>query len=110
MTNLILGEEMLLKIGNIGSTDIVGEVFLKYMGTDRAGLKMKGRYPYLWREESDKITGPELFNNGQTFKVVGMDYKRNLLWIQELVINLGNRPVRIDCEPLVCEGFVGSTI
>lgn len=104
---LILGEEVFLQIGNPKSNNILSKIYLKYMGTDKTGLKMKGSFPSFWRMGDKEIIGPELFNNEYIFKAVDIDYKRNLIWVQELVINLQNRSFHFGTKPLVLKGVAG---
>jgi hypothetical protein len=104
---LIIGEEILLKVGSLKTNDIRSEVFLKYMGTDKTGVKLKGSFPSFWRKGDNEVIGPELFNKEYIFKVVDIDYKRNLIWLRELMINLQNQPFHFETEPLVLEGLPG---
>jgi hypothetical protein len=104
---LILGEEIFLQIGDPKSNNIKSEVFLKYMGTDKTGLKMKGSFPSLWRKGDQELIGPELFNKEHIFKAVDIDYQRNLIWLRKLVINLKNRPLQFETEPLILEDLAG---
>jgi hypothetical protein len=107
---LILGEEIFLQVGNLKSNDIRSEVFLKYMGTDKTALKMKGSFPSFWRKGDKELIGPELFNKEYIFKAVDIDYKRNLIWLRELVINPRNRSFEFETEPLIFEDLAGLTV
>ncbi len=87
----IVGEEIFLQIGDLISNEIRNEVFLKYMGIDKTGLKMKGRFPVYWEKTEKGLSGPELFNNEFVFKAVAVDYNSNLIWLREMLTDLRNQ-------------------
>ena len=106
---MLLGEEIYLKIGDPETNKMLGEIFLKYMVTDKSGFKMKGRFPSFWRMEERELIGPALFNNGYIFKAVDIDYRRNLIWLREIT-SPSNRTSQFETEPFILEGLVGLTI
>ncbi|TCL59807.1 hypothetical protein EDC14_103744 [Hydrogenispora ethanolica] len=87
---LITGEEVMLKVGHIKSRCILTEVYLRFMGTDELGLRMKGKIPVLWVKDEHGVSGPDLFDDVHIFKVTDLDYDRGVLWIRELVMDFGN--------------------
>jgi hypothetical protein len=57
------------------------------MGKDQNGLKMKGDFPRVWTMETEKITGPLLFDEDSIYEVVTMDYDNRLIWLRQVFAN-----------------------
>jgi hypothetical protein len=81
---LIFGEERLFIIESPKVPSGIGEFILKFVGTEPRGIKMKGIFPQIWAIEAEKIVGPLLFDEDVVYEVVEIDYKNNLLWINQV--------------------------
>ena len=46
---------------------------------------MQGLLPPLWLKKGNKIIGPNLINNKNIFLVVDIDYKKGVIWVEELL-------------------------
>ncbi len=99
---MITGEEVILKVGHIKSRCILTEVYLRFMGLDELGLRMKGKIPVLWAKDDHGVSGPDLFDDVHIFKVIDLDYERGILWVRELVMDFGNIETSLKMDLIAC--------
>lgn len=77
------GNEVFLRIDSLPYDDQNG-IYLKYLGNDTIGMKMMGIIPFFWDINDDKITGPDLYDDDHTYRVTGVDYKNNIIWLLKM--------------------------
>jgi hypothetical protein len=102
---LIIGAEICFQVGR-PAKDIVTELYLKYMGMEKTGLRMTGYLPHLWERNDQGITGPQLFNKRFIFQVVDFDYSKNTLWLREMASCIGKSPALPGEENRISEEFL----
>jgi hypothetical protein len=88
---LTLGEEFLFQIGGL-SGETLGEVYLKFWGNDKKGIRMSGNIPKYWAKINEYVRGPELFQNNYIYQIVDLDFNKNKVWLKEVGINLNHNP------------------
>jgi len=81
---LALGEEDLFQILDIKNKKIIGEIFLKYLGNGKKGVKMIGIIPDIWMKTADGITGPYLCQKSLIYKINDFDLQKSKIWLKEI--------------------------
>lgn len=79
---MIFGEERLFQT-NLPE-NYQHELYLRFMGQDATGLKMRGIFPKLWKEKDNKVNGPELINEDGIYNIAAIDYNKGYLWVNQL--------------------------
>lgn len=77
------GNEVFLRIDSLPYDNKNG-VYLNHLQDDEAGMKFKGNLPFLWKNDGDKLSGPDLYDDDHTYRVTGVDYPANYIWLQRL--------------------------
>ncbi len=85
---MIFGEERLFIIEYPVSPPGIMEFFLRFLGMDQNGFKMKGDFPKVWSVETGKVCGPLLYEEDNIYEVVTTDYSKNLIWLRQIFNNL----------------------
>ena len=81
---LALGEEDLFQILDTKNREIIGEIFLKYLGSGKKGAKMIGKIPNIWINTADGICGPYLCQKSLIFQITDFDPQKCKIWLQEI--------------------------
>ena len=81
---LALGEEDLFQILDTKNREIIGEIFLKYLGDEKRGIKMIGKIPDFWIKTKQGIRGPYLCQKSLTYQIMDFDLQRSKIWLQEI--------------------------
>ena len=76
---MVFGEERLFKTNALLKYKC--EFFLRFMGKDPSGLKMRGTFPKLWKVTADQILGPQLVDEDSVYDIVNVDYNKSNLWL-----------------------------
>jgi hypothetical protein len=84
---LTLGEEVLFQIGDISGDKGLGEVYLKYLGDYKKGIRMSGHIPNYWVKTNEYIKGPKLYQNNYVYQIVDLDLNKNKVWLKEVGIS-----------------------
>jgi hypothetical protein len=79
---MVFGEEIHFLINEPSSAQNFSELFLKYMGIDKIGIKMKGTFLKLWFKQQSKVIGPLLYDEEHIYRVVAFDYDYGKLWLK----------------------------
>lgn len=80
---MVFGEERLFLVKR---TQLIDCFYLRYMGQDSDGVKMKGNIPQLWVTKKNRVTGPKLYDEDQTrYAVNKIDYQKAIIWLYELL-------------------------
>ncbi len=80
----ILGEEDLFQIFDNISRKFIGEIFLKYLGDEKKGMKMVGRIPDFWIKTAGGIRGPYLCKETQIYQVMDFDISKSKVWLHAM--------------------------
>jgi hypothetical protein len=83
----ILGEEWLFQVYDIASKEILGEIYLKYLGDEKKGMKMIGKISDFWKTKSN-ISGLYLLQGGLRYKIMDFDLLKSKIWLKEIDANL----------------------
>jgi hypothetical protein len=78
----MLGEEDLYQIFDSKSKKIIGELYLKYLGDEKKGIKMIGRIPDFWIKTPGGISGPYLCKENQFYQISDIDILKSKIWLQ----------------------------
>jgi hypothetical protein len=79
----ILGEELLFQIGGLNGEKVLGEIYLKYLGEDKRGIKMGGNIPNFWNKTGEGISGPKLHQSDYIYQIVDLDLNKSRVWLRE---------------------------
>ncbi len=90
----ILGEEGLFQIFDNDRRKFIGEIFLKYLGDEKKGMKRVGRIPDLWIKTAGGIQGPYLWKETQVYRVMDFDISKSKIWLQAVKDHL----LVLNCE------------
>ncbi|HEX2952808.1 MAG TPA: hypothetical protein VHR47_02355 [Bacillota bacterium] len=61
------------------------EFFLRFLERDENGILMLGEIPPLWFIDDNRAVGPIIFDEDYPYHVNKIDYKRQLLWLEDLI-------------------------
>lgn len=78
---MIFGEERFFSVRDRVIPNGFAEFFLRYLGVDHYGIKMKGTFPIAWTKNGVHISGPPLFSDENNYNVSNVDYQRNVIWL-----------------------------
>jgi hypothetical protein len=79
---MTFGEERLFITDCLSTDKDFYKFFLRYKGTDSDGIKMSGCMPQLWKYHNNCLTGPEICDEDGLYKVVKVDYDKEIIWLQ----------------------------
>jgi len=79
---MIFGEERLFQPNLPQNSQY--ELYLRFMGKDGVGLKMRGIFPKLWKVKDNKVIGPELINKDGIYNITAIDYNKGFIWVNQL--------------------------
>ena len=82
---MVFGEEIHFFIQDPASGQSLSDLFLRFLGIDQVGMKMKGIFARLWSKRRNKIIGPHLTDEEHTYRVIAFDYDLGKLWLMILV-------------------------
>lgn len=86
---MVFGEEICFQIKDSARNQDISELFLRYIGMDNIGIKMKGTFLKLWSKRQNRVIGPPLFNEGHIYQVIDFDYDFGKLWLRKKLISRG---------------------
>lgn len=81
---MVYGEERLYLYEYPDNPPGFMEVFLRYMGKEKNGIKMKGNLPRIWTVTADEVLGPLLFDDDTVYEVSAVDYDNNFIWLNRV--------------------------
>jgi hypothetical protein len=58
-------------------------LYLTHVESDSRGMKMTGGIPFLWEYDGQKILGPDIYDEDNTYRVTDVDYQNNCIWIEK---------------------------
>ncbi len=76
------GNKLFFRIDSLPYDDNNG-IYLTHLQNDLFGMKMTGHLPILW-EQNDKITGPNLYDENYTYRVINVDYQQKYIWLEQI--------------------------
>jgi hypothetical protein len=104
---LILGEEALFQICDLESNQILCEIYLKYLGNEKKGIKMTGRLPAFWIKNDDNVTGPNLCQGSFVYRITDLDLNKGKVWLKEVGIDLNGCITKELDFNLLAQGMIG---
>jgi len=60
------------------------ELFLRFMGKDDLGLKMRGSLPKFWKVKDQEVIGPELAAEDGIYNIAAIDYNKGYIWVNQI--------------------------
>ncbi len=76
---MVFGEERLFKT-NV-QLKYKFELYLRFLGEDSSGIKMRGVFPNLWRVNGTKVIGPQLVDEDHVYNISKIDYHKECVWL-----------------------------
>ncbi len=77
------GHELLFWIDSL-PCDRQNCIYLTPVETSLKRIKLTGGIPFLWKYDDEEVVGPNLFDDDLTYRVVGVDYRTNCIWVEEI--------------------------